>query len=119
MIKKNNNVIANFKMHLLVLFIDIYIHATWSAQKLNKSHTCYFKYTIIATTVGLDHYWRRENCFCRRAHKRAILLFMPVADLQGGLDGPLHGPERAGGPEMAPGWRKFVGRNSDVIVSIL
>jgi hypothetical protein len=35
-----------------------------------------------------------------------------VADLQRGMGGPLHGPEGAGGPERAPGWRKFVGRSS-------
>jgi hypothetical protein len=35
-----------------------------------------------------------------------------VADLQRGLGGPLHGPEGAGGPERAPGRRKFFGRNS-------
>jgi hypothetical protein len=35
-----------------------------------------------------------------------------VADLQRGMGGPLHGPEGAGGPERAPGRRKFVGRGS-------
>ena len=35
-----------------------------------------------------------------------------MADLQRGMGGPLHGPEGAGGPERAPGWRKFAGRSS-------
>ena len=63
-------------------------------------------------SASSDVYARAKKVRGNKVARAKSTRLSSVADLQRGMGGPLHGPEGAGGPERAPGWRKFVGRSS-------